>query len=46
MLALLEERVFLNPLGTKLYLSLAHDESAVSAFLERFARALDASRRG
>ena len=40
MLALFRRRVFLNPMGTKLYLSLAHDEAACDAFLDRFADAL------
>jgi glutamate-1-semialdehyde 2,1-aminomutase len=36
MLALFRRGVFLNPMGTKLYLSLAHDEAVCDAFLERF----------
>jgi glutamate-1-semialdehyde 2,1-aminomutase len=40
MLALFERGVFLNPMGTKLYLSLAHDEAVCEAFLERFDDAL------
>ncbi len=40
MLALFRRRVFLNPMGTKLYLSLAHDEAAVDELLERFGAAL------
>jgi glutamate-1-semialdehyde 2,1-aminomutase len=40
MLALFRRGVFLNPMGTKLYLSLAHDEAACEAFLERFEGAL------
>jgi glutamate-1-semialdehyde 2,1-aminomutase len=40
MLALFERGVFLNPMGTKLYLSLAHDEAVCDAFLKRFADAL------
>jgi len=40
MLALFRNRVFLNPMGTKLYLSLAHDEAAVDELLERFGAAL------
>jgi len=32
MLGLWERRVFVNPMGTKLYLSLAHDESAIEEF--------------
>jgi glutamate-1-semialdehyde 2,1-aminomutase len=38
MLALVRDGVFLNPMGTKLYLSLAHDDRAIDQFLERFAR--------
>jgi len=41
MLALFKRGVFLNPMGTKLYLSLAHDAAACAGFLERFAAALD-----
>lgn len=40
MLALFERGVFLNPMGTKLYLSAAHDRDACEDFLERFADAL------
>jgi glutamate-1-semialdehyde 2,1-aminomutase len=40
MLGLFARGVFLNPMGTKLYLSLAHDEAACGAFLDRFAEAL------
>ena len=42
MLALFERGVFLNPMGTKLYLSLAHDEAVLDAFLDRFDDALGA----
>ncbi|UCD70587.1 MAG: aminotransferase class III-fold pyridoxal phosphate-dependent enzyme [Syntrophobacterales bacterium] len=35
MLGLFEKGVFLNPLGTKLYLSLAHSDNDIDAFLER-----------
>jgi len=42
MLALFGRGVFLNPMGTKLYLSLAHDEAACDAFLDRFDDALGA----
>jgi glutamate-1-semialdehyde 2,1-aminomutase len=35
MLGLFARGVFLNPLGTKLYLSLAHDEATCDAFLDR-----------
>jgi glutamate-1-semialdehyde 2,1-aminomutase len=40
MLALLERGVFLNPMGTKLYLSLAHDDAALQQFLEAFRGAI------
>ena len=40
MLALFRRGIFLNPMGTKLYLSLAHDRSVCDAFLARFADAL------
>jgi glutamate-1-semialdehyde 2,1-aminomutase len=40
MLALVREGIFLNPMGTKLYLSLAHDQAALDGFAERLARAL------
>jgi glutamate-1-semialdehyde 2,1-aminomutase len=43
MLELVRRGVFLNPMGTKLYLSLAHDDAAVTEFGERFAEALTAS---
>ncbi len=36
MLGLFARRVFLNPMGTKLYLSLAHDEAACDEFCRRF----------
>jgi glutamate-1-semialdehyde 2,1-aminomutase len=42
MLALFERGVFLNPMGTKLYLSLAHDRAVCDAFLDRFDDALGA----
>ena len=35
MLGLFESGVFLNPMGTKLYVSVAHDESVCDAFCER-----------
>lgn len=44
MLQLLRDGVFLNPMGTKLYLSLAHDEAALDQFAERFSRALSLTR--
>jgi glutamate-1-semialdehyde 2,1-aminomutase len=40
MLALFRKAVFLNPMGTKLYLSIAHDEVVIGEFLERFDEAL------
>jgi glutamate-1-semialdehyde 2,1-aminomutase len=45
MLALLRAGVFLNPMGTKLYLSLAHDAEAVAEFVRHFADALAATRK-
>ena len=39
MLALVREGVFLNPMGTKLYLSLAHDDDALDQFAQQLARA-------
>jgi glutamate-1-semialdehyde 2,1-aminomutase len=44
MLELLRRGVFLNPMGTKLYLSLAHGESVIEDFASRFAAALEATR--
>ncbi len=40
MLGLFREGVFLNPMGTKLYLSLAHDEEVCDGFLDRFEQVL------
>jgi glutamate-1-semialdehyde 2,1-aminomutase len=40
MLALFERGIFLNPMGTKLYLSLAHDEAVCGAFCDRLDDAL------
>ncbi|MFO0947310.1 MAG: aspartate aminotransferase family protein [Planctomycetota bacterium] len=40
MLGLFKRGIFLNPMGTKLYLSLAHTRDACDAFLERFAETL------
>ena len=40
MLGLFARGVFLNPMGTKLYLSLAHDEAVCDRFLDRFDDAL------
>ena len=42
MLGLFERGVFLNPMGTKLYLSLAHDDPVVDDMLDRFDDALAA----
>jgi glutamate-1-semialdehyde 2,1-aminomutase len=44
MLELLRRGVFLNPMGTKLYLSLAHTEPAIEEFANRFSDALEATR--
>ena len=43
MLELFARQVFLNPMGTKLYLSLAHDEAICDEFLTRFDAALEAA---
>lgn len=43
MLELFRRGVFLNPMGTKLYLSLAHDEALCDEFLSHFAAALRAT---
>jgi glutamate-1-semialdehyde 2,1-aminomutase len=43
MLELLRSGVFLNPMGTKLYLSLAHDDAALEEFAERLRAALKAT---
>jgi len=40
MLGLFSRGVFINPMGTKLYLSIAHDEGICHAFCERFDDAL------
>jgi glutamate-1-semialdehyde 2,1-aminomutase len=42
MLALFERGIFLNPMGTKLYLSLAHDEAVCGDFCDRLDAALGA----
>jgi glutamate-1-semialdehyde 2,1-aminomutase len=42
MLALFDRGVFLNPMGTKLYLSIAHDEATCDAFCDRLDDALAA----
>lgn len=44
MLELFRQGIFLNPMGTKLYLSLAHDERICDLFCERFDAALVATR--
>jgi glutamate-1-semialdehyde 2,1-aminomutase len=41
MLGLFAKSIFLNPLGTKLYLSLAHTDEDIGAFLERAREALE-----
>jgi len=46
MLALFRRKVFLNPMGTKLYLSVAHTQSVCDMFLERFADALQSLKTG
>lgn len=43
MLELLARGIFLNPMGTKLYLSLDHSEAVLSGFMEAFTQALPAS---
>jgi glutamate-1-semialdehyde 2,1-aminomutase len=40
MLELLRAGVFLNPMGTKLYLSLAHEEKVLQQTMARFGEAL------
>ena len=40
MLELLRQGVFLNPMGTKLYLSLAHDEAVIEEFASRLRQAM------
>ena len=46
MLELFARGIFLNPMSTKFYLSLAHDEEACDEFAAAFAAALDAAARG
>ena len=41
MLGLFKRDIFLNPMGTKLYLSMAHDVSVCDTFLDRFADTLE-----
>jgi glutamate-1-semialdehyde 2,1-aminomutase len=45
-LALFRRKIFLNPMGTKLYLSIAHTQSVCDMFLERFTDALQAINTG
>ena len=42
MLELFSRGIFLNPMGTKLYLSLAHDETACETFCNTLAEAIEA----
>lgn len=44
MLELFKLGIFLNPMSTKLYLSLAHDESVLQVFMQRFVTALSKTR--
>jgi len=44
MLELLRRGVFLNPMGTKLYLSIAHTEAGLDEFTAHFAAALQSTR--
>ena len=44
MLELFRTGVFLNPMGTKLYLSLAHNDAAIDEFADCFARAVKNTR--
>lgn len=46
MLALFRRKIFLNPMGTKLYLSVAHTRRVCDAFLDRFGEALRAVKIG
>ena len=41
MLGLFEKSIFLNPLGTKLYISLAHTDDDIQTFLERSRQVLE-----
>ena len=43
MLALFRRGIFLNPMGTKLYLSVAHDETVCDEFLAKFKQAVGES---
>ena len=40
LLSLYRKGVFLNPMSTKLYMSIAHDEGIIDNFLDRFDDAL------
>jgi glutamate-1-semialdehyde 2,1-aminomutase len=44
MLELLRRGVFINPMGTKLYLSIAHTTADIEAFTQRLTDALIATR--
>lgn len=44
MLELFRHGIFLNPMSTKLYLSLAHDEPVLHEFMQRFVTALNNTR--
>ena len=46
MLALFRRQIFLNPMGTKLYLSVAHSHDVCDRFLDRFSDALGAVNSG
>ena len=46
MLALFRRKIFLNPMGTKLYLSIAHTRAVCDIFLDRFADSLQAVNKG
>lgn len=43
MLELLRLGIFLNPMGTKLYLSIAHDEGSIREFTEKFGLVLEST---
>ncbi|HAV60994.1 MAG TPA: aspartate aminotransferase family protein, partial [Verrucomicrobiales bacterium] len=45
MLELFRDGVYLNPMSTKLYVSLAHDQSILETFADRFFRALKLAHR-
>ena len=46
MLALFRRKIFLNPMGTKLYLSIAHTRAVCDIFLDRFVDSLQAVNKG